>query len=139
LALERALADAGLSADDVDYINAHGTGTVQNDPAELAAVVSVFGDRASQIPISSTKAMLGHALGASGAAEAVICSLAIREGFLPPTIGFRSAIEGYEAFDFVPNRGRLGVQLRHVLSSAFAFGGNNVVLALSALERPERL
>jgi len=131
-ALERALADAGVSVEDVDYINAHGTGTVQNDPAELAALVRVFGERASAIPISSTKAMLGHALGASGAAEAVICALAIREGFLPPTIGLRRPIEGYEAFDFVPNEARRGVRLRHVLSSAFAFGGNNVVLAISA-------
>lgn len=134
LALARALADAGLSVTDIDYINAHGTGTVQNDPAELAAVVRVFGDRAKQVPISSTKAMLGHALGASGAGEVVICALAIREGFLPPTIAFSRAIEGYEDFDFVPNRARPGVQLRHVLSSAFAFGGNNVVLALSAPE-----
>jgi 3-oxoacyl-[acyl-carrier-protein] synthase II len=134
LALERALADAGFSKDDIDYINAHGTGTVQNDPAELAALVQVFGERAQQIPISSTKAMLGHALGASGAAEVVICALAIREGFLPPTIGFRRAIEGYEAFDFVPNQARKGVRLRHVLSNSFAFGGNNVVLAISASE-----
>lgn len=134
LALERALADAQISIDEIDYINAHGTGTVQNDPAELAALVRVFGERAKQIPISSTKAMLGHALGASGAAEAVICALAIREGFLPPTIGFRRAIEGYEAFDFVPNEARKGVRLRHVLSNSFAFGGNNVVLAISTSE-----
>jgi len=132
LALERALADADLAPGDIDYINAHGTGTVQNDPAELAAVVSVFGERAKQIPISSTKAMLGHALGASGAAEAVICALAIDGGFLPPTIGFQWPIEGYAGFDVVPNEVRRGVQLCHVLSSSFAFGGNNVVLAISA-------
>ena len=132
LALKRALADAGLKPGDIDYINAHGTGTVQNDGAELMALSKVLGERAKQIPISSTKAMLGHALGASGAAEAVICSLAIREGFLPPTIAHRKPIEGYDGFDFVSNGARRGVQLRHVLSSAFAFGGNNVVLAISA-------
>jgi 3-oxoacyl-[acyl-carrier-protein] synthase II len=132
LALERALADAGLIAEDIDYINAHGTGTVQNDPAELAGLVRVFGARAGRLPISSTKAMLGHALGASGAAEAIICALAIREGFLPPTIGLRTPISGYEQFDFVSGEARKGVRLRHVLSSAFAFGGNNVVLALSS-------
>jgi 3-oxoacyl-[acyl-carrier-protein] synthase II len=132
LAIQRALDNAGLNAEDIDYINAHGTGTEQNDPAELAAIQRVFGERAAQVPISSTKAMLGHALGASGAGEAVICALALREGFLPPTIGFRAPIEGYEPFDFVPNEARRGVQLRNVLSSSFAFGGNNAVLVLSA-------
>jgi 3-oxoacyl-[acyl-carrier-protein] synthase II len=132
LALRRALSDAGLRPENIDYVNAHGTGTEQNDPAELAALQLVLGERARDIPISSTKAMLGHALGASGAGEAVICALAIREGFLPPTIGFQTAIAGYEDFDFVANRARRGVQLRNVLSSSFAFGGNNVVLAIAA-------
>ena len=132
LAMRRALADAGLSADDIDYVNAHGTGTVQNDPAELAALVSVFGPRAKRLATSSTKGMLGHALGASGAAEAIICALAIRERFLPPTIGWERPIEGYEEFDVVPNTAREGVELRHIISNAFAFGGNNVVLVLSS-------
>ncbi len=134
LALRRALADAALSPGDVDYVNAHGTGTVQNDPSELAALVRVFGPRAYSLPISSTKGMLGHALGASGAAEVVICALAMREGFLPPTVGWRRPIAGYEGFDFVANEAREGVRLRHVVSSAFAFGGNNVVLVLSSPE-----
>jgi len=132
LALRRALADAGIAGDEVDYVNAHGTGTVQNDPAELAALTAVLGERARRVPISSTKAMLGHALGASGAAEVVACALALREGFLPPTIRWRQAIEGYEGFDFVPNTARVGVELRHAVSNAFAFGGNNVVLVLSS-------
>ncbi len=135
LALRRALADAGLTPDAIDYVNAHGTGTAQNDPAELAALVNVFGSRARKLPISSTKAMLGHALGASGAAEVIICALALREGFLPPTIGWRQAIDGYEGFDFVPNEAREGVRLRHVVSNSFAFGGNNVVLVLSSPEQ----
>lgn len=134
LALRRALADAGIDADEVDYVNAHGTGTVQNDPAELAALTSVLGERARRVPISSTKAMLGHALGASGAAEVVACALAVREGFLPPTIGWERAIEGYEGFDFVAGASREGVVLRHAVSNAFAFGGNNVVLVLASLE-----
>ncbi|MEX1253867.1 MAG: beta-ketoacyl-[acyl-carrier-protein] synthase family protein [Dehalococcoidia bacterium] len=131
LALRRALADAGLASDAIDYINTHGTGTPQNDPVELAALTQVFGERAASVPISSTKGMLGHALGASGAGEAVICALALRERFLPPTVGLRTPIEGYEAFDFVP-KAREGVELRHVVSNAFAFGGNNVVIVLSA-------
>ncbi len=131
LALRRALDDAGLAPGEIDYINAHGTGTVQNDPAELAAITQVFGDRAASIPISSTKSMLGHALGASGAAEAVICALALRHGFLPPTVGLRRPIEGYEGFDFVPKEARTGVRPQHIISNAFAFGGNNVVLVLS--------
>jgi 3-oxoacyl-(acyl-carrier-protein) synthase len=134
LALRRALAAAGLAPEAIDYVNAHGTGTVQNDPAELSALVTVFGQRARRLPISSTKAMLGHALGASGAAEVVICALALRERFLPPTIGWRRPIPGYEGFDFVPNAAREGVRLRHVVSNAFAFGGNNVVLVLSSPE-----
>jgi 3-oxoacyl-(acyl-carrier-protein) synthase len=131
LALRRALADAGLEPDAIDYVNTHGTGTPQNDPVELAAITQVFGERAASIPISSTKGMLGHALGASGAGETVICALALRERFLPPTVGLRTPIEGYQAFDFVPEA-REGVDLRHVVSNAFAFGGNNVVIVLSA-------
>jgi 3-oxoacyl-(acyl-carrier-protein) synthase len=131
LALRRALTDAGLEPDAIDYVNAHGTGTVQNDPVELAALVSVFGERARRIPISSTKSMLGHALGASGAAEVVVCALALQQGFFPPTAGLRRPIHGYEAFDFVANGARSGVAPRHAVSNAFAFGGNNVVLVLS--------
>ncbi len=134
LAMRRALADAGVAPEAVDYVNAHGTGTVQNDPAELAALVTVFGPETQRLPISSTKAMLGHALGASGAAEVVICALALRGRFLPPTIGWGQPMPGYEGFDFVPNAARDGVRLRHVVSNAFAFGGNNVVLVLSSVE-----
>jgi 3-oxoacyl-[acyl-carrier-protein] synthase II len=137
LALSRALADAGLAPDDIDYVNAHGTGTAQNDPAELAALVTALGQRVREIPISSTKAMLGHALGASGAAEVIVCALALRERFLPPTIAWRHPIPGYEDVDFVPNAAREGVRLRHVVSNAFAFGGNNVVLVLSSPQELE--
>jgi 3-oxoacyl-[acyl-carrier-protein] synthase II len=138
LALHRALDAAGLAPEEIDYVNAHGTGTVQNDPVEMAAISTVFGERARNLPISSTKAMLGHALGASGAAEVVICALALRERFLPPTLGWQRSMPGYEGFDFVPNEAREGVQLRHLVSSAFAFGGNNVVLVLSPPGRDSR-
>jgi 3-oxoacyl-[acyl-carrier-protein] synthase II len=131
LAIRRALADAGLGPDEIDYVNAHGTGTVQNDPVELAALARVFGERAKRMPISSTKAMLGHALGASGAAEVVICALALRHRFVPPTIALRQPLSGYEDFDFVRDVVRDGVGLAHVASTAFAFGGNNIVLVLS--------
>jgi 3-oxoacyl-(acyl-carrier-protein) synthase len=131
LAIRRALDDAALSPDDIGYVNAHGTGTPQNDPAELAALAAAFGVRAPQLPISSTKAALGHALAASGAAEVVICALALRERFLPPTLGWSRPVPGYEGWDFVPNAAREGVPLRHVISNAFAFGGINVVLVLS--------
>lgn len=133
LALRRALADAGLTPGDIDYVNAHGTGTPQNDPAELAALAALFGERLGAVPISSTKGMLGHALGASGAAEVVICALALRERFLPPTVGWRRPIAGFEMVDVVPGEARRGVELRHALSSAFAFGGNNIALVLSAV------
>ncbi len=136
LALRRALDDAGLAPIDIDYVNTHGTGTPQNDPAELAALTSVFGERLRDMPISSTKSMLGHALGASGAAEVVICALALREGFLPPTMGLRRPIAGYEGLDFVANAAREGIRLQHVVSNAFAFGGTNVVIALSAPDAP---
>jgi 3-oxoacyl-[acyl-carrier-protein] synthase II len=129
LALRRALDNAGLAPGEVDYVNAHGTGTPQNDPAELAALRSVFGEGLP--PISSTKGLLGHALGASGAAEAVICALSLRHGFLAPTTGWETPIASYEDVDVVHNVARQGVQLRHAVSSAFAFGGNNVVLVLS--------
>ena len=132
LAMRRALADAGLTPDAIDYVSAHGTGTVQNDPVELAALAEVFGDRAAQIPISSTKGLLGHALGASGAAEVIACALAMREGFLPPTLGWRQPMPGFEGFDIVPNTHREGVALRHIVSNAFAFGGHNAVILLSA-------
>jgi 3-oxoacyl-(acyl-carrier-protein) synthase len=136
LALVRGLRDAEVPPEAVDYVNAHGTGTVQNDPAELEALRTALGSRATEVPVSSTKGALGHALGASGAVEAVICALALREGFVPPTLGYRTAMRGYEAFDVVPNQPRRDVRLRSVVSNALAFGGHNVVLVLSAAAEP---
>lgn len=125
-AMEGALRDAGLSSADVGYVNAHGTGTAANDRTEAEAIARVFGDR---LPlVSATKAMHGHAIGATGAIELLAVILALREGVIAPTLGYAGPDEGV-ALDVVPNvarRAEVGV----ALSNAFAFGGLNAVLAL---------
>jgi nodulation protein E len=124
-AMRAALVDAGMVPDEIGYINAHGTGTLANDRAESAAIREVFG-RAPP-PVSATKAMHGHAIGATGALEAIACVQALTEGFLPPTIGYQAADPDC-ALDVVANHGR-EVRVEAVLSNAFAFGGLNAVLA----------
>lgn len=127
-AMRRCLADAGLAAEQIGYINAHGTGTAANDRAECAAVRLVFGSKAP--PISATKAMHGHLMGAAGAVELFACLLALREGVLAPTIN-HVAGDGDCALDVVANRARDG-RVQAVLSNSFAFGGLNAVIALKA-------
>jgi 3-oxoacyl-[acyl-carrier-protein] synthase II len=129
LAMKRALRSAGVSAEDIDYINAHGTSTPIGDVAETRAVHAVFGDRAMQIPISSIKSMLGHALGASAAIEAVVCIHALREGVIPPTINLTDPDPECD-LDYVPHTARKG-DLRMVMSNSFGFGGANTSLVLS--------
>ncbi|MES2550510.1 MAG: beta-ketoacyl-[acyl-carrier-protein] synthase family protein [Pseudomonadota bacterium] len=124
-AMRAALADAGMGAGEIGYINAHGTGTLANDRAETAAIRSIFG--AALPPVSSTKAMHGHAIGATGALEALACVLALTEGVLPPTVGYL-APDPDCALDVVPNVAR-AASVSAVLSNAFAFGGLNAVLA----------
>jgi nodulation protein E len=124
-AMRAALVDAGMAVGDVGYINAHGTGTLANDRSEAAAIRQVFG--AALPPASSTKAMHGHAIGATGALEAVACLLALTEGMLPPTIGHQ-ADDPDCPLDVVPNLARQA-RVGAVLSNAFAFGGLNAVLA----------
>jgi nodulation protein E len=126
-AIRGALTDAGLNAEDVDYINAHGTATPANDPTETAAIKHVLGDHAAKIGVSSTKAMHGHALGAAGALE-LIASLGAFEGVIPPTINFTEADPECD-LDYVPNVAR-EVRVNALLSNSFAFGGLNAVLAL---------
>ncbi|MBC2711959.1 MAG: beta-ketoacyl-[acyl-carrier-protein] synthase family protein [Desulfosarcina sp.] len=126
-AMTAALADAGISADNVDYINAHGTATPANDLMETRGIKSVFGTRARQIPVSSTKSMIGHTLGAAGAIEAVVCMLAIEHQFVPPTIHHETPGEACD-LDYVSD-GTREAQVNVVLSNSFAFGGNNTVLA----------
>jgi 3-oxoacyl-[acyl-carrier-protein] synthase II len=124
LAMERALESSGMGADEIDYVNAHGTATIFNDATEGAAISEVFG----RVPVSSTKSMMGHALGASGAIEAAFCVLALREQFLPPNINFREPDQTWK-FEVVANQSRTA-RVNHVLSNSIGFGGTNATLIL---------
>ena len=127
LAMRRALAKAHLGPEAIDYLCAHGTGTVLGDAAEVAAVVKVFGAAASKLAVSSLKSMLGHSLGAAGAIEAVACVLALESQIVPPTI---NCDDPEFSLDLVPNRSR-PARIRHCLSNSFGFGGHNVSLVFS--------
>jgi 3-oxoacyl-[acyl-carrier-protein] synthase II len=127
-AMRRALGKAGLEPGEIDYINAHGTSTPINDKNETLAIKSVFGPYAYSIPISSTKSMIGHPLGAAGAIEAVICVLAIRDGVIPPTINLAHPDPECD-LDYVPNSARQA-KVRAAMSNTFGFGGHNSVLIL---------
>ncbi|HEX3582456.1 MAG TPA: beta-ketoacyl-[acyl-carrier-protein] synthase family protein [Thermoanaerobaculia bacterium] len=126
-AIELALADRGTTRDEIDYVNAHGTGTAINDPTETRALKRVFGDRASKIPVSSTKSMHGHLLGGAGALEFVISVLALTHCAVPPTANLEQFDPECD-LDYVPLKGRFNVGLRSVMSNSFAFGGTNAVL-----------
>jgi nodulation protein E len=127
-AIAAALADAALAPDAVDYVNAHGTGTTANDASETAAMHTAFGAHAARVPISSTKSMVGHALGAAGALEAVATVMALRDGVVPPTMNYLGSDPACD-LDYVPNQARRQ-PLNAALSNSFAFGGLNAVLAL---------
>ena len=131
-AMRAALDDAGMSPDDISYINAHGTSTPINDPTETKAIKAVFGERAHQVPISSTKSMTGHSAGACGALEAAICTAAIREGVVPPTINFEIPAPECD-LDYVPNAARK-VEVRATLSNNFGFGGHNSCVVLKRFD-----
>jgi 3-oxoacyl-[acyl-carrier-protein] synthase II len=126
-AMELALADRGVAREEVDYVNAHGTGTAANDPTETRALKQVFGDRITTIPVSSTKSMHGHLLGGAGALEFVISVLALAGQSVPPTANLEQPDPECD-LDYVPLNGRRGVDLRCVMSNSFAFGGTNAVL-----------
>jgi 3-oxoacyl-[acyl-carrier-protein] synthase II len=128
--LRNALVDAGLVAEDVGYINAHGTGTPENDKMEWIGVSAVFGERASSIPMSSNKSMIGHSLTAAGAVEAIFTVLTVRHGLLPPTINY-DVPDPALPVDCVPNVAR-AVGVRHAISNSFGFGGQNVCLVIGA-------
>jgi 3-oxoacyl-[acyl-carrier-protein] synthase II len=129
ISMKLALEDAGLSVNDISYINAHGTSTQLNDKSETAAIKTVFGEQAYQIPVSSTKSMTGHLLGASGALEAVICVMAIQDKILPPTINYETPDPVCD-LDYVPNKPRKSTP-EHVMSNSFGFGGHNATLVVS--------
>jgi 3-oxoacyl-[acyl-carrier-protein] synthase II len=131
-AMEMAIEDSGLSKDDIGYINAHGTSTVVGDVAETEAIKSVFGEKAYHVPVSSTKSMTGHLLGAAGAVESIISILALREGFLPPTINYEHPDPKMD-LDYVPNQGR-SKELGAVMTNSFGFGGHNVSLIFTKAE-----
>jgi len=132
IAMRRALESAGLAPSDVDYINAHGTGTTLNDKAETIAIKSAFGDHAYRLAISSTKAVMGHLMGASGAAEAIVTIRALQEGIIPPTINYTTPDPECD-LDYVPNEARR-VPLRVAMSNSFGFGGHNATLAFRRWE-----
>ena len=130
-AMRAALRDAALTPDQIGYINAHGTATPANDPTETAAIRAVFGAHADRLPVSSTKSMHGHALGAAAALECLAAAIALRDGVLPPTANFTEPDPACD-LDAIPNVARIQ-QVEYALSNSFAFGGLNAVLALRAV------
>ncbi|HHV63556.1 MAG TPA: beta-ketoacyl-ACP synthase II [Peptococcaceae bacterium] len=125
-AMKLALAEAGLKPQDISYINAHGTSTPYNDKFETDAIKTVFGQAAYNIPVSSTKSMTGHLLGAAGAVEAIICVKAVEEDFVPPTIGYKCPDEECD-LDYIPNTGRHH-RVNYALSNSLGFGGHNATI-----------
>jgi len=127
-AIRMAVASAGANIEDVDYINAHGTATQLNDLSETRAIKAAFGELAYKIPVSSTKSMTGHMMGATGGLEAIFCVQAVREGILPPTIHYETPDPECD-LDYIPNKAR-EKKVNLAISNAFGFGGHNAVLAI---------
>jgi len=126
--IRNAIADAGLTPDDIDYINPHGTSTPENDKNEYISIAAVFGERAKSIPISSNKSMIGHTLSAAGAVESVFSLLTLEHQRIPPTINYQVPDPAIP-LDVVPNVAR-DARVTHVLSNSFGFGGQNVSLVI---------
>lgn len=127
-AMELAIKEAGISKEEISYINAHGTGTPYNDKFETKAIKNLLGPKAYEVPISSTKSMTGHLLGAAGAIEAIVCTKALEEGFIPPTIGYKVKDEDCD-LDYVPNLGRKA-ELKYAISNSLGFGGHNASIII---------
>jgi 3-oxoacyl-[acyl-carrier-protein] synthase II len=132
-AMRLAIEDAGITAEEIDYVNAHGTSTQSNDAAETLAIKGVFGERAYHIPVSSTKSMIGHALGASGPIESVACVKAIETSIVPPTLNYESP-DPICDLDYVANESRKVAGVRYVLKNSFGFGGQNACLVFKRFE-----
>jgi 3-oxoacyl-[acyl-carrier-protein] synthase II len=132
IAMKAAIEDAGLSPDDIDYINAHGTSTTQNDLTETRAIKEVFGERAKSIPVSSNKSMIGHTIAAAGAVECILTLMGISRSVILPTINYESRDPKCN-LDYVPNEARR-TEHRHALSNSFGFGGQNACLCISAFD-----
>lgn len=132
LAMQRAIADAGLTLEDIDYINAHATGTEWNDKNETRAIKEVFGPRAYQIPVVGSKAALGHSIAGSGALELIACILSLRDQVVPPTINYKLPDPECD-LDYV-TQGNRHMRLQNIMSNSFAFGGSNAVLIVSQYE-----
>lgn len=128
-AMELAMEEAGIRPEQVSYINAHGTSTHANDAGETAAIRLALGEAADTVPVSSTKSMTGHLLGAAGAIEAIVCVKALEEGFLPATINYKNPDEECD-LDYIPNEGRNVSEAEYALSNSLGFGGHNGVLCL---------
>jgi 3-oxoacyl-(acyl-carrier-protein) synthase len=131
-AMRWALADAGLAPEDIDYINAHGSSTPLNDAGETKAIKTIFGEHAYKLVVSSTKSMIGHAMGASGALEAIACAMAITTSWIPPTINYEFPDPECD-LDYAPNVKR-NKQVRAALSNSFGLGGQNACLVLKKYE-----
>ncbi len=128
--MKAAVEDAGISIEDVNYINTHGTATPTGDPVEMQAIKKLFGDNASSIPLNSTKSMTGHMIGATGAVETIFCSMMLEHGFICPSINLDNPEPEFDWADFVLEC-RDGLSLRHALNNSFGFGGTNASLVIS--------
>jgi 3-oxoacyl-[acyl-carrier-protein] synthase II len=130
--MKLAMQEAEITPKVISYVNAHGTGTPINDKLETLAMKTAFGEDAYRIPISSTKSMIGHLLGAAGAVESVVCIKAIEEGFIPATIGYQVPDEECD-LDYVPNQGRVA-RVTYAMSNSLGFGGHNATLIFKKME-----